>query len=72
MTAAAARQPAAAPAHDLADLARRVERLRLSHRDPEAFFAERSDIADALRRLAAGPSPPRPPRVGEPRRFPRD
>ena len=36
----------------LADLARRLERLRPSHRDPEAFFVERSEIAAELRRLA--------------------
>ncbi len=34
-------------------LASRVERLSLSHRDPEAFFEERSEIAHALRREAA-------------------
>lgn len=37
---------------DLAALARRVERLAPSHRDPEAFFVERSEIADALRSAA--------------------
>jgi len=36
----------------LAALSRRVERLSVSHRDPEAFFAERSEIADALWRMA--------------------
>ena len=32
-------------------LARRVERLSISRRDPEAFFVERSEIAAALRDL---------------------
>jgi hypothetical protein len=36
----------------LEDLAHRLERLRPSHRDPEWFHAEKSEIADALRRLA--------------------
>jgi hypothetical protein len=36
----------------LAALSRRVERLTVSHRNPEAFYAERSEIADALRRMA--------------------
>lgn len=33
------------------DLARQVERLSVSRRDPEAFFVERSEIAAALRGL---------------------
>lgn len=33
-------------------LAGRVLRLMVSHRDPERFFVERSDIADEMRRLA--------------------
>jgi len=36
----------------LAALSRRVERLTVSHRNTEAFYAERSEIADALRRMA--------------------
>ncbi len=58
-------------------LALRVERLSPSHRDPERFFEERSEIAEALRRAAAAQpgSPlasageaPRPPRGSLPRR----
>ncbi|WP_217629683.1 hypothetical protein [Paracoccus chinensis] len=33
-------------------LAGRVLRLMVSHRNPEQFFVERSDIADEMRRLA--------------------
>jgi len=33
-------------------LAARVLRLMVSHRDPEHFFVERSDIAGEMRRLA--------------------
>lgn len=33
-------------------LASRVLRLTVSHRDPEQFFVERSDIAGEMRRLA--------------------
>lgn len=33
-------------------LAWRVQRLMVSHRDPERFFIERSDIAGEMRRLA--------------------
>lgn len=69
MTRLAAAPAPLATADTLADLARRVERLRPSHRDPEAFHLEKSDIADALRQLAAGPSRPARPRVGKPRRF---
>ncbi|KPH80669.1 hypothetical protein AE618_13095 [Bosea vaviloviae] len=36
----------------LAQLAARVDRLTISHRDPEAFFVERSEIAAALRGAA--------------------
>lgn len=39
-------------AGSLADLARRVDRLTVSRRDPEAFHAEKSDIAYSLRRLS--------------------
>ncbi len=35
------------------DLARRVERLIVSHREPEYFFEERSEIVDGLRRIAS-------------------
>lgn len=34
-------------------LAHRVDRLRPSHRDPERFHVEKSEVAHALRRLAA-------------------
>ncbi len=47
--------PVTAPpgnADDLTALARRVERLTPSHRDPESYFIERSEIAYALRRIA--------------------
>lgn len=40
------------PAGRLAQLAVRVERLTVSRRNPEAFFIERSDIAEELRRAA--------------------
>jgi hypothetical protein len=33
-------------------LAARVSRLTVSHRDPEAFFVARSEIAEELRALA--------------------
>ena len=36
----------------LDDLARRVAALRPSHRDPERFHVEKSEIAHALRRIA--------------------
>lgn len=36
----------------LHDLARQVQRLHQGHRDPELFYETRSEIADALRRLA--------------------
>jgi hypothetical protein len=36
----------------LANLAARIDRLTVSHRDPEAFFIERSEIAAALRGAA--------------------
>lgn len=35
---------------DLAALARRVERLAPSHRDPEAYHAEKSEIVAELRK----------------------
>lgn len=37
------------PAGRLAQLAAQIERLCVSHRDPEAFFIERSEIANELR-----------------------
>lgn len=37
----------------LRELARRVDRLRPEHRDPEAFHMMKADIAGELRRLAA-------------------
>lgn len=36
------------------NLADRVRRLAPSHRDPEKFHAEKSDIEHTLRRLAIG------------------
>lgn len=39
----------------LQDLARRVERLAPSHRDPHRFFEDRSEIAAELRWLARTP-----------------
>lgn len=39
---------------ELVELARRIERLAPSHRDPEAFHLERDDIAKTLRRFAHG------------------
>jgi hypothetical protein len=36
----------------LADLARRLDRLRPDHRDPERFHIEKDEIAFELRRLA--------------------
>lgn len=37
---------------DLTILSRRVQRLAPSHRDPEAFHAEKSEIEHELRRMA--------------------
>ena len=48
-------------AETLVHLAARVDHLTVSHRDPEAFFVERSEIADALRRAARRVPPPCPP-----------
>lgn len=42
----------------LSELARRVEKLRPSHRDPENFFIERDEIAHAIRQIARN-GPPR-------------
>lgn len=39
-------------AYELRELAERVRRLSPSHRDPERFFVERSELAAMLRRLA--------------------
>jgi hypothetical protein len=47
-------------ARDLANLASRVERLSVSHRDPEAFFVERSEIASELRAAARVLPPAKP------------
>jgi hypothetical protein len=41
-------------AETLTALAARVERLTVSRKDPAAFFEERSEIADALKRLSRG------------------
>lgn len=43
---------AAGPACRLAQIAAKVERLSVSHRDPEAFFIERSEIAAELRAVS--------------------
>lgn len=40
------------PAAELDALAARVSRLHQGHRDPEAFYEQRSEIAGELRRLA--------------------
>lgn len=37
---------------ELADLARRVRQLAPSHRDPERYHVEKSEIENALRRLS--------------------
>lgn len=37
---------------EIVALADRVKRLMVSHRDPEQFFVERSEIAYELRKLA--------------------
>ena len=39
-------------ARELQDLCDRVRRLTVSRRDPEAFFVERSSIADDLHQLS--------------------
>ncbi len=39
-------------AEQIDELANRVERLIVSHRAPEYFFEEKSEIADSLRRIA--------------------
>lgn len=39
---------------DLAALAGRVQRLTVSHRDPERFHLDKSEIAHQLRQLAQG------------------
>lgn len=39
-------------ASEIEALAHRVLRLVVSHRDPERFFIDRSDIAGEMRRLA--------------------
>jgi hypothetical protein len=44
----------------LVELARRVDRLRLSHRDPERFHLEKDEIAVELRRLARAAERGRP------------
>ncbi len=43
----------------LHELARRVERLSPSRRDPHSFFEERAEIAHALRQLARNDPPMR-------------
>ncbi len=39
-------------AGELRDLARRIDRLTVSRRDPERFFVERDELAAALRARA--------------------
>jgi len=39
--------------HELLILASRVARLTISRRDPEAFFIERSEISNELRRISS-------------------
>lgn len=46
--------PMAGQGGQLVELARRIERLAPSHRDPEAFHVERDEIAKTLRRMARG------------------
>lgn len=41
----------------LEDLARRVQRLAPSHRDPERYHADKSEVVRDLRRLARGELP---------------
>lgn len=50
---ASVRQSASGIAEDLETLAARLRQLVPSHRDPEAFHVAKSDLVDALRRLAA-------------------
>lgn len=50
------------------ELARRVERLMVSHRDPERFFVERSEIAAELRKIG-GSFPPNVMRAAKAREF---
>ncbi|MCC3245096.1 hypothetical protein LG047_07160 [Methylocystis sp. WRRC1] len=54
LSTARRRRQGAANDEKLLDLSRRVAMLTVSRRDPEAFFAERSEIAHELRRLAMG------------------
>src|SRR5262245_18786246 len=46
-------QPTNAEARELEAIARRVERLCVSHRRPEAFFEDKSQLAFELRTIAA-------------------
>ena len=41
----------------LDDLAERVGRNVMSHRDPEAFHQEKSEIRESLKRLSRGEDP---------------
>ena len=41
-----------AHAERIEDIARRLDRLTISRRDPDAFFEERSELVEALRREA--------------------
>ncbi len=44
--------PASPMRDQVRELANRVDRLMVTHRDPEAFFMERAEIAGQLRRVA--------------------
>lgn len=61
-------RPTAPNRFDLMELARRVERLMVSHRDPERFFVERSEIAAELRKIG-GSFPPNVMRAAKAREF---
>lgn len=54
----------------LHELARRVERLMVSHRDPESFYVERSEIAAELRKIS-GSFPEKAMRGAKAREFTR-
>lgn len=52
------------------ELARRVARLTVHHRDPDRFFVERSEIAAELRKIS-GSFPDEPMRAATAREFSR-
>lgn len=49
-------------AETLDDIARRIERLTISRRDPDRFFEERSEIAELVRKEAWKRRVSRPPK----------